>query len=88
MICKSQGAHFFGKLMTDLEEALQTLANYVKVVSEMEKIQLLHEKVNTNNAGLNASVMAILMCPDIRTFLLVMAEVNVVVQKFFPMKKL
>ena len=60
------------------------LQDYEEAVNETEKVHLLREKINTDNASFNASVMALLMRPDITTFTAAMAEVNVLVDKFFP----
>ena len=81
---KSQAVYTFDRFSTDLEEAFQTLYDYEEPVSEAEKIRLLREKINTDNASFNASVMALLMRPDINTFAGATAEVNVLVNKFFP----
>ena len=81
---KSQAAYPFDRFTTDLEDAFQTLHDYDEEVNEAEKMRLLREKIDTDNASFNASVMAVLMRPDITTFADATAEVNVLVGKFFP----
>eukprot|EP00957_Ditylum_brightwellii_P145714 11095655-Ditylum_brightwellii.AAC.1 len=52
-----QGAYTFAQFTTDLEEAFTTLDDDRKPVLEKEKLQLLREKIKTDNASLNASVI-------------------------------
>ena len=60
------------------------LYDYEEPVNKAEKAHLLQEKINMDNTSFNASMMVLLMCLDITTFTAVMAEVNVLVDKFFP----
>eukprot|EP00957_Ditylum_brightwellii_P138447 10553131-Ditylum_brightwellii.AAC.1 len=66
---KSQGAYTFSKFATDLEEAFTTLGDYEGPITENEKLRLLHEKTKTDNESFNASLIEILFCPNIKTFL-------------------
>eukprot|EP00957_Ditylum_brightwellii_P186127 14170650-Ditylum_brightwellii.AAC.2 len=50
---RSQGAYTFAWFTTDLEEVFTTLDNYNKPVLKGEKLQLLCEKIKTDNASFN-----------------------------------
>ena len=81
---KLQAVYTFERFTSDLQESFKVLAEYDEAVNESEKLRLLREKIRTDNASFNASVMAILINKDITTFANAIAEINVLVNQFFP----
>ena len=81
---KSQGIYTFEKFSTDLHEAFQALGDYEREVEESEKIRLLREKIGTDNATFNASANAVLYSRDITTFETAVAEISLLVSRYFP----
>eukprot|EP00957_Ditylum_brightwellii_P190340 14488756-Ditylum_brightwellii.AAC.1 len=78
-----QGTYTFSKFATDLEETFTTLRDYKEPISKTDKLHLLCEKIKTDNASFNASVIRILFCPDIKTLSAAAAEINVIASTFF-----
>ena len=65
---KSQGAYTFSKFSTNLEEVFTILRDYGESVKEEEKLQLLREKIKTDNHSFNAAVISIILRPDVKTY--------------------
>ena len=81
---RNEGSYTFQRFATDLKRAFTVLWRYDNRVPDREQVRLLREKIQTDNASFNAAVVTTLLREDLATFDLAVAEVQRLVNHFFP----